>query len=939
MADAIVSCLQPLCDCLDGTGLLDAAAGEVASFLQLKSNWGDLGKARESLGAVEMMVRGRVTAELNKLNVCDPLVELWLRRVDELNLEAIDEDYNHLMEYSCICQCTRHAARRSWIGKRIAEARDEVNKLVEEGRQFKKFGFKPAPEIVERLPQTKTFGLESMLAQMHDLLEKADSNIIGVWGQGGIGKTTLLHAFNNDLEKKVHDFQVVIFIEVSNSETLDILEIQKTISERLNLPWNEAETIIKRARFLVKALSRKRFVLLLDDVRKKFRLEDVGIPTPDSNSQSKLVLTSRYEEVCYQMGAQRNLIKMHILDSDASWNLFLSKLSTDASAAVESPSLTNVVRERAIAIVQGCGGLPLALNVIGTAVAGYVEPRDWTSAADAINKNMDEIEGVNEMFATLKYSFDRLTPTQQQCFLYCTLFPEYGSISKEQLVEYWLAEGFLLDDSEKGNQIIRSLISACLLQTTSTLSSKVKMHHIIRQLGLWLVNSADRSFVVKAGMALDNAPPAIEWKEATRVSIMSNNISEISFSPKCKNLTTLLIQNNPKLNKLGWGFFKYMPSLKVLDLSHTAITSLPECDTLVALQHLNLSYTHIMRLPERLWLLKELRHLDLSVTVALEDTLNNCSKLHKLRVLNLFRSHYGIRDVDDLNLDSLRALLFLGITIYSQDVLKKLNETHPLAKSTHRLNLKYCAEMQSIKISDFNHMRHLEELHVESCYDLNTLISDTQLTTYCLQALTLSVLPSLEDVLVAPMPHNFRYVRKLSISQCPKLLNITWARRLELLERLVISSCDEMLTIVEEEVNSTEEQYGAQTIKMQDHPYEEQDDHAMVEYSSGEWNDGYQSVNRESTNGAMLQADFPKLRSIVLTDLRKLGSICKPRDFPCLETLRVEDCPNLRSIPLGTSHKCGKLKQICGSSDWWKKLQWKDKEAAAHMESKYFIPI
>lgn len=313
---------------------------------------------------------------------------------------------------------------------------------------------------------------------------------------------------------------------------------------------------------------------------------------------------------------------MDLLDNDAAWKLFLSKLSTEACAAVESPSPSNVVRDHAIAIAQSCGGLPLALNVIGTAVAGYEEPRDWNSAADAIKENM-KFEGVDEMFATLKYSFDRLTPTQQQCFLYCTLFPEYGSISKEHLVDYWLAEGLLLDDREKGNQIIRSLISACLLQTTSSMSSKVKMHHIIRHLGLWLVNREDRSFVVKAGMALDNAPPAIEWKEATRISIMSNNITELSFSPKCENLTTLLIQNNPKLNKLGWGFFKYMRSLKVLDLSHTAITSIPECDKLVALQHLDLSYTHIMRLPERLWLLKELRHLDLSVTVALEDTLNN----------------------------------------------------------------------------------------------------------------------------------------------------------------------------------------------------------------------------------------------------------------------------------------------------------------------------
>ncbi|KAL6903502.1 hypothetical protein ACP4OV_004315 [Aristida adscensionis] len=935
MADVISaagSCLQPLWECLDSTGVVGAATHEVASFLRLKSNWGDLSKARERLRAVEVKVRGRVDAEKDKLNVCDPQVQLWLNHVDELKLDTIDDDYSQFMMYSALCQCTMHAPRRSWIGKRVTEALDEVNKLIEEGKSFKRFGFKPPPEIVQRLPQIGTFGLEEMLSRLHDLLEKNDSNIIGVWGQGGIGKTTLLHVFNNELEKKASDYQVVIFIEVSNSETLNTVEIQQTISERLNLPWNEAETTDKRAKFLVKALARKRFVVLLDDVRKKFRLEDVGIPAPDANSQSKLILTSRYRTVCFQMGAQKSLIQMQVLNNDAAWRLFLSKLSSEAGSAVESFSSHNVVRERAMAIAQSCGGLPLALNVIGTAVASLVEPKEWISAADAISANMENFDGVDEMFAQLKYSYDRLTPTQQQCFLYCTLFPEYGSISKEQLVDYWLAEGLLLNDCLKGDQIIQSLISACLLQTSSSMSSKVKMHHVIRHMGLWLVNKTDQNFLVQAGMALDNAPPAEKWEEATRISIMSNDIKELSLTPKCKNLTTLLIQNNPNLNKLSWGLFKFMPSLKVLDLSHTAITSLPECETLVALQYLNLSHTHIRRLPERLWLLKELRHLDLGVTVALEDTLNNCSKLLKLRVLNLFRSHYGIHDVDNLNLDSLKALMFLGITIYAEDVLRKLNKTHPLAKSTYRLNLKYCGEMHSIKISDLNQLVHLEELYVESCYDLNTVVADTELTTSCLQFLTLSVLPSLVNVIVAEMPHHFRYIRKLVISKCPKLLNITWVLKLEMLERLVISDCDEMLKIVEE--SSSDEENGCQKMSALDHSPEaqEQEDGYLAEKS----NDA--SSNDDQSSGAM-DKGFPKLRSIVLTNVRKLRTICKPRDFPSLETIRVEDCPSLRSIPLGTTHACEKLKQVCGSFDWWEKLEWEDKEVAAYMESKYFIPI
>jgi disease resistance protein RPS2 len=170
-------------------------------------------------------------------------------------------------------------------------------------------------------------------------------------------------------------------------------------------------------------------------------------------------------------------------------------------------------------------------------------------------------------------------------------------------------------------------------------------------------------------------------------------------------------------------------------------------------------------------------------------------------VLNLFRSHYDFHDVDDLNLDSLKALMFLGITIYSEDILKKLHKTSPLAKSTYRLNLKYCGEMQSIKISNLNHLVRLEELYDE----LNTLVADAELTTSGLDLLTLSVLPSLENVIVAPMPHHFQHIRKLVISKCPKLQNITWVLKLEMLERLVITHCDGRLKIVEEDNNADAE--------------------------------------------------------------------------------------------------------------------------------------
>lgn len=46
---------------------------------------------------------------------------------------------------------------------------------------------------------------------------------------------------------------------------------------------------------------------------------------------------------------------------------------------------------------------------------------------------------------------------------------------------------------------------------------------------------------------------------------MSNDMRDVSVSPECKDLETLLVQNNPKLERLSETFFQFMYCLKVLD--------------------------------------------------------------------------------------------------------------------------------------------------------------------------------------------------------------------------------------------------------------------------------------------------------------------------------------------------------------------------------------
>ncbi|KAJ4733519.1 Disease resistance protein RPS2 [Rhynchospora pubera] len=449
---------------------------------------------------------------------------------------------------------------------------------------------------------------------------------------------------------------------------LDVRAMQRTITERLGLPWVDTETEDTRAKLLMKALARKRFVILLDDVRKEFHLEDIGIPLPDTVNGSKIIMASREQDVCIEMGAQQSLIKMQLLGAQASWNLFFSNLSTDARRSIES---SYSIKRQAEAITKSCQGLPLALNVTSRAMAGLKSLNDWRDAMSAISTDLIEIGGVEEIFQRMKYSYDKLDSTTKKCFLYCTLFPEYSSIRKEQLVDYWIAEGFIPQNQRwKGNvMIINKLKSACLLQETNS-GQKVRLHNIIRHFGQWLANQ-ESNFLVQSGQKVESVPEIEQWNGPQRISLMSNDIKNISLSPNCTNLETLLLQNNPNLKSLGPKFFKSMINLRVLDLSNTGIKELPECDALCQLHYLNLSQTPIIKLPKKFWVLKELRYLDLSLTDSLEETYDNCSKLLKLRILNLFRSHYGIREISNLNLDTLKELNFLGITICTEDVLKK----------------------------------------------------------------------------------------------------------------------------------------------------------------------------------------------------------------------------------------------------------------------------
>ncbi|KAF8388166.1 hypothetical protein HHK36_026832 [Tetracentron sinense] len=243
---------------------------------------------------------------------------------------------------------------------------------------------------------------------------------------------------------------------------------------------------------------------------------------------------------------------------------------------------------------------------------------------------------------------------------------------------------------DEGHDIIGTLKLVCLLESGFDEDTHVKMHDVIRDLALWISCNCGRKqskILVQARVGLTKVPEVEKWRETERISLIDNNIRALTETPICPNLLTLLLNDNRLLRGISDGFFKFMHTLRILDLSRTCIMELPMgIVELVELLCLNLSETPIKTLPNELKNLVKPQHLDLSYT----DFLTKISVkvilgLPRLQVLNLYSSRYANWDMDGdggANLgesECFKHLKDAGITIRTVSFLQKFFNFHNLS--------------------------------------------------------------------------------------------------------------------------------------------------------------------------------------------------------------------------------------------------------------------
>ncbi|XP_021803953.1 TMV resistance protein N-like [Prunus avium] len=476
-----------------------------------------------------------------------------------------------------------------------------------------------------------------------------DVRFVGIWGMGGMGKTTLARLV---YERMSHNFEGSSFLanvrEVCATHGLVPLQKQllSNILREKNIQVYDAYsgfTMIKRC------LCNKKVLLILDDVDQSDQLEMLIREKDCFGLGSRIIITTRDERLLVEHGIEK-VYKVMPLTQDEALYLFSRK-------AFKKDDLEEDYLEMSKNFINYAGGLPLALKTLGSFL--YKRSRDeWKSALDKLKQAPDR-----KIFQTLKISYDGLEEMQKKIFLDVACFHKFAD--KEEVIEILDSCGFV------GTRIvIHVLIEKSLLSVSNTCLS---IHDLIQEMAWEIVRQ--ESFDEPGGRSR-------LWLHSDIVHVLTNNTGTAAIESIVLCLCEFEVAHwNPeaftkmcklkllKINNLSLSLGpKYLPnSVRFLEWSWYPSKCLPPSFQPVELAELRLQHSKI----DHLW--------------------NGIKYMVKLKSIDLSYSENLIRTPDFTGTQNLERLVFKGCT--------NIVKIHPSIASLKRLrvlNFKNCKSIKSL---------------------------------------------------------------------------------------------------------------------------------------------------------------------------------------------------------------------------------------------------
>ncbi|KAK4438525.1 putative disease resistance RPP13-like protein 3 [Sesamum alatum] len=204
---------------------------------------------------------------------------------------------------------------------------------------------------------------------------------------------------------------------------------------------------------------------------------------PKDNNGSRIMLTSRLEDVAIYVNSNGSIHRVRFLSTTESWNL-LHKMVFERECC--PPELENLGKN----IAESCHGLPLGVVVTGGLLSKANNTWEyWKNVAESVNSFATTND--NRCLEILSMSYNHLPHHLKACFLYMGVFPGDYKIPVSKLIKLRVAEGFIKTTGSKSLEeaaeeyledlVRRNLILACQKRSNGKIK-RCSIHDLVRDM-------------------------------------------------------------------------------------------------------------------------------------------------------------------------------------------------------------------------------------------------------------------------------------------------------------------------------------------------------------------------------------------------------------------------------------------------------------------------